>query len=122
MAVIVKYVVVRDGKADMIFTTKKEADAYDKMLDIAERLHEFLRTAEVDIAEDKLDELTFFMAQHRESIGRLLRGANLDAPLREEASSALAGGNEEATGATAAASQTSDTLKRGRAAKSKAVA
>ncbi len=32
MAVIVKYVVVRDGKEDMIFTTKKEADAYDKML------------------------------------------------------------------------------------------
>jgi dsDNA-binding SOS-regulon protein len=81
MAVIVKYVVVRDGKEDMIFTTKKEADAYDKMLDIAERLREFLQTAEVDIAEDKLDELTFFMAQHRESISRLLRGTNLDAPL-----------------------------------------
>jgi dsDNA-binding SOS-regulon protein len=122
MAVIVKYVVVRDGKEDMIFTTKKEADAYDKMLDIAERLREFLQTAEVDIAEDKLDELTFFMAQHRESIGRLLRGSNLDAPLREEASSVLEWGNEDATGASAAESQTSDTPKRGRTAKSKAVA
>ncbi len=86
MAVIVKYVVVRDGKEDMIFTTKKEAEAYDKMLDIAERLHEFLQTSEVDIAEDKLDELAFFIAQHREPIGKLLRGGNLEAPVSREVS------------------------------------
>jgi dsDNA-binding SOS-regulon protein len=74
MAVIVKYVVVRDGKEDMIFTTKKEADAYDKMLDIAEQLHDFLRTAEIDIEGDQLDALTFFMAQHRDEIGSILKG------------------------------------------------
>jgi dsDNA-binding SOS-regulon protein len=122
MAVIVKYVVVRDGKEDMIFTTKKEADAYDKMLDIAERLREFLQTAEVDIAEDKLDELAFFMAQHREPIVRLLRGANLDAPFKDETSSAPAWVGEDATGETAAGSKTSDTPKRGRTAKPKALA
>lgn len=77
MAVIVKYVVVRNGKEDMIFTTKKEADAYDKMLDIAERLYAFLQTAELDIADDQLDELTFFMAQHRDPISRLLKGGKL---------------------------------------------
>jgi dsDNA-binding SOS-regulon protein len=74
MAVIVKYVVVRDGKEDMIFTTKKEADAYDKMLDIAEQLHDFLRTAEIDITADQLDDLTFFMAQRRDEIGSILKG------------------------------------------------
>lgn len=77
MAVMVKYVVVRDGKEDMIFTTKQEADAYDKMLDIAERLYAFLRGAELDIAEDKLDELSFFMAQHRDHMGKLLKGGKL---------------------------------------------
>jgi dsDNA-binding SOS-regulon protein len=80
MAVITKYVVVRDGKDDMIFSTKKEADAYDKMLDIAERLHAFLRASEIDIATDTLDDLTFFMAQHREQIGTLLKGGKLKAP------------------------------------------
>lgn len=75
MAVIVKYVVVRDGKEDMIFTTKKEADAYDKMLDIAEHLHAFLQTAEIDIPADQLDDLTFFMAQNRDRIGSILKGA-----------------------------------------------
>lgn len=38
MAVVVKYVVERNGVERMTFTTKKEADAYDKMLDIAESL------------------------------------------------------------------------------------
>ena len=38
MAVIVKYVVVSDGKEDMIFNTRKETEAHDKVLDIAERL------------------------------------------------------------------------------------
>jgi len=122
MAVIVKYVVVRDGKEDMIFTTKKEAEAYDKMLDIAERLNDFLQAAEVDIPEDKLDELTFFMARHREPIGRLLRGGHLDAPVRGETSATPELFQEEATGAIAAASNTGDAPKRARASKSKAVA
>ncbi|ETW97123.1 MAG: hypothetical protein ETSY1_23890 [Candidatus Entotheonella factor] len=86
MAVIVKYVVVRDGKEDMIFTTKKEADAYDKMLDIAEQLHEFLQTSEIDIAAEQLDDLTFFMAQHRDQIGSILKGVAPDAAKKTRAS------------------------------------
>jgi len=74
MAVIIKYVVVRDGKEDMIFTSKKEADAYDKMLDIAEQLQDFLLTSEIDIGAEQLDDLTFFMAQHRDEIGNILKG------------------------------------------------
>lgn len=81
MAVIVQYVVVRDGKEDMIFTTKKEADAYDRMLDIAERLGAFLHTSGVAIDPDTLDALAFFMAQHGEQVSRLLRGGSLEAPV-----------------------------------------
>ena len=90
MAVIVKYVVVRDGKEDMIFTTKKEADAYDKMLDIAEQLRDFLQTADVDIDADQLDELTFFMAQRRDQIGRILKGGAPKTAKKPEASKARA--------------------------------
>lgn len=122
MAVIVKYVVVRDGKEDMIFTTKKEAEAYDKMLDIAERLHEFLQTAEVDIAEDKLDELSFFMAQHREPLGRLLRGGNLDVPVKDETPLVPELVEEEGEDDTAAESKAGSAPKRARASKPKAVA
>lgn len=79
MAVVVKYVVIRNGKEEMTFTTKKEADAYDRMLDIAEGLYNFLHTAEVDIADEKLDDLTFFMAKHREQMAKLLKGGKPDA-------------------------------------------
>ena len=80
MAVIVKYVVIFDGKEDMVFNTRKEAEAHDKMLDIAERLYAFLHAAEINIAEDTLDVLTLFMAQHREPIGTILKGGRLKTP------------------------------------------
>jgi uncharacterized protein len=80
MAVIVKYVVVRDGKEDMIFSTRKEAEAHDQMLDIAERLYAVLHTANLNIAEDTLEALTLFMAQHREHIGTILKGGRLKTP------------------------------------------
>ncbi len=38
MAVEVKYVVIREGEEKMSFTSKKEADAWDKMLDTADLL------------------------------------------------------------------------------------
>jgi dsDNA-binding SOS-regulon protein len=79
MAVLVKYVVIRNGKEEMTFSTKKEADAYDRMLDIAEGLYHFLHTAEVDIADEKLDDLAFFMAKHREPLAKLLKGDKPDA-------------------------------------------
>ena len=80
MAVIVKYVVVYDGREEMIFSTKKEAEAHDKMLSIAERLYAFLHTAELPITEDTLDALTLFMAQQREPIGTILKGGRLKTP------------------------------------------
>lgn len=80
MAVIVKYVVVSDGKEEMIFSTKREAEAHDTMLDIAERLAAFLQAAEINIAEDTLEALTLFMAQHREHIGTILKGGRLKTP------------------------------------------
>ena len=47
MAVIVKYVVERNGEEKMTFTSKSEADAYDKMLDIADELFTFLGESEL---------------------------------------------------------------------------
>src|SRR3989442_1303325 len=80
MAVIVKYVVVSDGREDMVFNTRKEAEAHDKMLDIAERLYAFLHAAELNLDEDTLDALSLFMAQQRESIDTILKGGKLKTP------------------------------------------
>lgn len=80
MAVIVKYVVVSDGKDEMIFSTRKEAEAHDRMLAIAERLYAFLQAAELNMAEDTLEALSVFMAQHRASIGTILKGGKPETP------------------------------------------
>jgi uncharacterized protein len=89
MAVIVKYVVVADGKPDMIFSTRKEAEAHDKMLDIAERLYTLLHAADLNLAEDTLEALTLFMAQHREHIGTILKGGRLKTPASSAQHAAL---------------------------------
>ena len=74
MAVIVKYIVVRNGVEKMTFTTKKEADAYDKMLDIADNLYELIASAGLDIDEGKIEDLSLFLAENKEKAGLLLRG------------------------------------------------
>jgi dsDNA-binding SOS-regulon protein len=74
MAVIVKYVVVRNGVEKMTFTTKKEADAYDKMLDIADELYEFIDTAGLGIGENLREELSLFLARNRDQVMTILKG------------------------------------------------
>ncbi|MFM2476634.1 YebG family protein [Celerinatantimonas sp. MCCC 1A17872] len=78
MAVVVKYVVERDGVEKMTFTSKKEADAYDKMLDIADQFALFLRQSEVKIDESQAEELGFFIANNRNCVNNLLKGREFE--------------------------------------------
>lgn len=68
MAVIVKYVVERNGEEKMTFTSKAEADAYDKMLDMADELFELIGKSELIESEDKQEELSLYLAQHKEEV------------------------------------------------------
>ena len=74
MAVIVKYIVVRNGEEKMTFATKKEADAYDKMLDIADNLFEFLDKAKLKLSENQLEKISLHMAENRDDLIPILRG------------------------------------------------
>ncbi|RLB88855.1 MAG: hypothetical protein DRH26_12740 [Deltaproteobacteria bacterium] len=74
MAVIVKYIVVRNGEEKMTFATKKEADAHDKMLDIADNLFDFLESAKTKLTEDQLEDISLVMAQKRDALMLILRG------------------------------------------------
>ncbi|QUY46376.1 YebG family protein [Serratia plymuthica] len=75
MAVEVKYVVVRNGEEKMTFATKKEADAYDKMLDLADSLGEWLQQAPLNLDDEQREGLSFFLAEHKDVLGQILRGA-----------------------------------------------
>ncbi|MFB9135098.1 YebG family protein [Vibrio sp. AK197] len=68
MAVIVKYVVERNGEEKMTFTSKAEADAYDKMLDTADELFSLLGKSELIEDETKQEDLAMFLAQNKEDL------------------------------------------------------
>ena len=70
MAVVVKYVVERNGVERMTFTTKKEADAYDKMLDIAESLELMLEKVDVPLSEQQVESI----AKSKDDFMAVLKG------------------------------------------------
>ena len=76
MAVIVKFIVVRNGEEKMTFATKKEADEYDKMLDIADNVFEFLENSKVKLDETQLESISLLLAENREKLMLILRGIN----------------------------------------------
>ncbi len=68
MAVIVKYVVERNGEEKMTFTSKAEADAYDKMLDTADELFELLGKSELINDDTQREDLSLYLAQNKEEV------------------------------------------------------
>lgn len=68
MAVIVKYVVERNGEEKMTFTSKAEADAYDKMLDMADELFDLLAKSALIEQEDAQEQLAMYLAQNKEEV------------------------------------------------------
>lgn len=77
MAVEIKYVVVREGEEKMSFASKKEADAWDKMLDLAEAMGEWLTTSPVALEPDQADALAMWLAQEKDALNALLRTGKL---------------------------------------------
>ena len=60
MAVEIKYVVIREGEEKNVFASKKEADAYDKMLDLAEVLNDWLVECPLTLDEEQRDSMAMW--------------------------------------------------------------
>ena len=85
MAVITKYFIVRNGvELDKVFEDKKEAEAYDIMLDAAEKLAGLIRQGDLDIdLDDKVvDEISIFLAKNGPAVTKILKGVK---PLKKTA-------------------------------------
>ncbi|WP_417614385.1 YebG family protein [Oceanisphaera sp.] len=65
MAVTIQYLVVRNGIEKMAFTNKKEADAHDRLLDLAEHLDEVLADGPVSLNEADREALALYLAQNQ---------------------------------------------------------
>lgn len=79
MAVVIKYVVERNGVERMTFTSKKEADAYDKMLDVAESLEQMLAKVDVPLSEQQVESLALEIAKQKDAFLMVLKGGKPEA-------------------------------------------
>ncbi|AAV82386.1 YebG family protein [Idiomarina loihiensis] len=86
MAVVTQYVVIRDGAEKMTFTSKAEADAHDKILDMAEALNPLIKSSELFTDEQQLEDMALFLAKERENILIALGAKKPKKPKTEKAS------------------------------------
>lgn len=77
MAVETKFVVVRKGEEKMTFASKKEADAYDKLLDMAETFTDWLLQSGIQMDETQAEDLGLYLAEQKESVQHILRTSKL---------------------------------------------
>nr|WP_252515514.1 YebG family protein [Pantoea bituminis] len=77
MAVETKFVVVRKGEEKMTFANKKEADAYDKMLDMAEAFTDWLLQHQPGLDETQAETLGLLIAEQKDAVQHILRTSKL---------------------------------------------
>ncbi|RJT33402.1 YebG family protein [Rahnella woolbedingensis] len=94
MAVETKFVVVRKGEEKMTFANKKEADAYDKMLDMADAFTDWLLQSELEIDESLAENIALRLAEQKETVQYILRTSKL--PEEETAKEPVAQTDEPA--------------------------
>ena len=63
---------------------KKEADQYDKMLDVADNLSEYIEGKGIKIEQSVLEELSIMLSKNKDSLSKLLKGITADVLLTEE--------------------------------------
>ncbi|WP_416305498.1 YebG family protein [Neptunicella sp. SCSIO 80796] len=90
MAIITKYVVEHKGVEKLITTDKKEADKYDKMLDIADNLAEYIQAKGIVLESNVLEELTVLMSRNKETVSKLLKGSDAQSLLVNDAAEVVA--------------------------------
>lgn len=77
----------------MTFASKKEADAYDKMLDMAEVFSDWLSASPLEIDEQQGEALGLYLAENKDALQQILRTGKLP-----EESSAADGSEDVAEG------------------------
>jgi hypothetical protein len=73
MPVVIQYVVERDGEAKMTFASKQQADAYDKMLDLAEMMQDIIGRSDL-LGESQTEALSLYLAQQKDELLLALQG------------------------------------------------
>jgi hypothetical protein len=112
MAVIVKYVVERHGVEKMTFAQKQDADAYDRMLDMADELFAVLQHSGLTKDEQQAEDLAMYLAQQKDQVLQALGvsgGKTGKAPKAKESSKAADASKAPNESKASEASNTSET-------------
>jgi dsDNA-binding SOS-regulon protein len=86
MTVITKFVVEHKGVEKLVTTDKKEAEKYDRMLDVADNLSEYLVAKGVELEEDALEDLSILLSKNKDDISKLFKGTQAQRLLQSEES------------------------------------
>ena len=113
MAVETKYVVVRKGEEKMTFANKKDADAWDKMLDMADAFTDWLQQHQPELGEAQAEALGMLLAEQKDAVQHILRTSKLPDAVKEEATAEveIEASAESETSAESEASAEADTGK-----------
>ncbi|MGB3725809.1 MAG: YebG family protein [Glaciecola sp.] len=78
MAVVTQYVVQHKGVDKLVTTNKKEADQYDKMLEVADNLTTYIQGKGIKLDESIAEELAIVLAKNKDSVSKLFKGVSAD--------------------------------------------
>ncbi|MAJ68868.1 MAG: hypothetical protein CBB67_004050 [Alteromonadaceae bacterium TMED7] len=84
MAITTQYVVSHKGVEKLVTTDKKEADQYDKMLDVADNLAVYIEAKGIKLDEAVAEELSIMLAKNKDNLAKLLKGTDADTLLSSE--------------------------------------
>ncbi|MCE0491286.1 YebG family protein [Pantoea sp. Mb-10] len=90
MAVETKFVVVRKGEEKMTFANKKDADAWDKMLDMADAFTDWLQQQQPEMGEAQAEALGLLLAEQKDAVQHILRTSKLPEAVKSAPNDATA--------------------------------
>lgn len=87
MAIVAMWQCDRDGS---MFASKKDAEAYDKMLELAESFSAFITATGANISEDDAEAIGLALSRHKDAVLAACRGkvealADIEHPREEQA-------------------------------------
>lgn len=77
MTITVQYVVTHKGEELLTTTSKKEADQYDKMLDIGDNITSMLKAKGIKAEDELLEEIGILLSENKSTLTLLLKGRAL---------------------------------------------
>ena len=84
MAITTQYVVTHKGVEKLVTTDKKEADQYDKMLDAADNLAQYIQAKGIGLDDNALEELSILLSKNKDKISKIFKGSSAESVLEDE--------------------------------------